>query len=480
MSTHECFERHLSVARFHEDRGRMAMEDAASILQRSQPGVALLSPVGGGSASAAPSTPSGEKRRASQALRGAYNQQRLAVREYREATRLRPRNTEVKQQLRAAMALERQLEASLKGVKPKPLGRFLAHYNLSIRYWDLGKAKQALHEADMACEELQRHGISGGCAEHNRIVIETVHSDSRAQERALVEAAQRSPQAVEPNYRLGELYFDKRMLIRAEAQLRWTFERASAAKALRSVERDRDYFQRANWVQGRLLAARGGQAIPDPPESLLQRPGARKAMKSFELIAEVSDVKLGITPSGAPPDAVTVGKVKPSSWADGAGLRPDDEILSVNGRPVLEFDWGSHQEVAPRADFQRALRERPLTIVLSRPVSGILADLQDDLDFLGMMREQWCVEEEAGKKDEMQATGVRDGHRPQLLPCLHRRFQEDCTACDAWWAELCSRTDVDLCAQPDRCGPEASPARSRSSVGRGSFAPPARTGWGGR
>lgn len=377
--------------------------------------------------------------------------------------------------------------------KPKPLGRFLAHYNLSIRYWDLGKARQALHEAEMACEELHRHGISGGCAEHNRIIIETVHSDCRAQERALVEEAQRRPQAVEPNYRLGELYFDKRMLLRAEAQLRWTLERASAANALRSVARDRDYMQRAHWVQSRLLAARGGQAMPDPPESLLQRPGAKKSVKSFELTAEVSDVKLGITPSGAPPDAVIVGKVKPGSWADSAGLRPDDEIISVDGRPVLEFDWGAAQQAAPRADFQRALRERPLTIVFARPVSGIIADLQDDLDFLGHMREMWCVEEEAGKKEELQATGVRDGHRPQLLPCLHRRFHQDCTACDAWWAEILSRTDVDLCALPtagecrasssekQKSGPRAALARSRSSTGgRGSFAPPARAGLCGR
>lgn len=406
---------------------------------------------------------------------------------------MRPRNIAVKQQLRAAVVLEKQLEAALKAPAPKPLGRFLAHYNLSIRYWDLGKAKQALHEAEMACEELERHGISGGCAEHNRRTIEIVQTDWRAQEKELAEAVRRNPQAVEPNYRLGELFFDKRMLLRAETQLRWTMERASAANALRRVARDSAYFERAKWAQARQLATRSGKSIPAPPEPLHQRPGAVKSMKTFELTAAEADLKLGISPCGAPPDAVIVGKVKPGSWADAAGLRPDDEVLSVNGRSLCEFDCSVSQDVAPRADFQKALRDRPLTIVFSRPVSGILADIQDDLDFLGTLREMWCVEEEAGKTDEMQATGVRDGQRRQLLPCLHRRFSQDCAECDAWWAELCSRTDVDLCSGTFcstavaeaalKSTVHCSPARSRPSsacAGRGSFAPPSRTKLGGR
>jgi len=421
-------------------------------------------------------------RRAAKAVKSAYAQQKLAVREFREAARLRPRNTDVKQQLRAAATLERTLEASLTMPKPKPLGRFLAHYNLSIRYWDLGKAKQALHEAEMACEELHRHGISGGCAEHNLIVIERVQADSRVQERALVEAAQRSPQGVEANYRLGEIYFDKRMLLKAQAQLKWALERANAANALRKVAQDKDHFQQASWQQKRLLAHRGAN-FPEPPELTLQR--GSKSMKSFELTASGADARLGISPTGSPPDAVIVGKVKPGSWADAAGLRPDDEIIAVNGRPLLEFDWSTTQEVAPRVDFQRALRERPLTIVFSRPVTGILADLQDDLEFLETLRELWCVEEEAGKTNMAQDTGVRDGQRPQLLPCLHRRFSQDCGACDAWWSELISRTDVDLCALPSadtpKAGPNGTPARSRSLGGTcGSFAPPSRSGLGGR
>ena len=31
--------------------------------------------------------------------------------------------------------------------------RFLAHYNLSLRYWDLGEARQAIDEARESCKD---------------------------------------------------------------------------------------------------------------------------------------------------------------------------------------------------------------------------------------------------------------------------------------------------------------------------------------
>merc|ERR1712226_1786695 len=48
-------------------------------------------------------------------------------------------------------------------------------------------------------------------------------------------------------------------------------------------------------------------------------------------------------------------------------------------------------------------------------IADILEDLDDDIQFVGGLRELWCVEEESGKRDDLQATGVRDGKRPHLL-----------------------------------------------------------------
>merc|ERR1719491_890344 len=91
----------------------------------------------------------------------------------------------------------------------------------------------------MACSELRGAGFDVGCAEHNLEVMAEVHSHFRPEERRLQELVKRSPQLVGPSYELGVLYFDKRMLHRAEAQLKVARDRARAASALQLVSLDR-------------------------------------------------------------------------------------------------------------------------------------------------------------------------------------------------------------------------------------------------
>lgn len=84
----------------------------------------------------------------------------------------------------------------------------------------------------------------------------------------------------------------------------------------------------------------------------------------------------------------------------------------------------------------------------------LLETIEDDLCILVRCRQEWCVEEEAGKTGELQATGIRDGARKQLLPCLRRRWYarethpQETQECDAWAADLCQCTKVDLHATP--------------------------------
>ncbi|CAE7040196.1 unnamed protein product [Symbiodinium natans] len=73
-------------------------------------------------------------------VRAACGQQRLAIREYREASRLRPRDAETKERLRSACKVLKQLQVLVDGPRQLPMRRFLAHYNLSLRYWDMGEA----------------------------------------------------------------------------------------------------------------------------------------------------------------------------------------------------------------------------------------------------------------------------------------------------------------------------------------------------
>eukprot|EP00928_Gymnodinium_smaydae_P038544 TRINITY_DN26569_c0_g4_i1.p1 TRINITY_DN26569_c0_g4~~TRINITY_DN26569_c0_g4_i1.p1 ORF type:complete len:361 (+),score=71.69 TRINITY_DN26569_c0_g4_i1:216-1298(+) len=356
MSTHVCFERHSDLAQGHEERARMWLEDPAA-------------------AAGTQGRPSSAK-----TIRCALAQQKLAVREYREAARLRPRDVATQQRMAAAVKALRGLQEALEEPKPLGLRRFLAHYNLSIRYWDLGKAQQALIEAERACEELRKVGISAGCAEQNRTFMERMQAKYRAEHQRLLAAVQRSPEAVGPNYELGILYFDKRMLHRAEAQLKWARDCARAQSSLQLVEHDRERLQ--------ILAS-----------------------------AEIS------------PSAATLASVSPAS---------------VQGRRA---------------------RER---------MCGLLDDLEDDLEFLGDLREKWCVEEEAGKAEELQETGVRDGARPHLLPCLHRRCDQDpkvCKACDRWWADLYARGELSQSAASQR-KTQSCRSDSRAQMRRGGRSTP--------
>lgn len=352
----------------------MASENAAGLWMRSMDPQLGRSGYGTGGTAAELPTPGGERRRAAGMMRWAQAQQRLAVREYRDAVRLRPRNADAKQRLQTALATLRALGAAsavAQGGPPKPEApgrplaqkdlrlRFLAHYNLSIRYWDLGKAKQAEGEACAAILELEKVGLPLACAEHNLEIMERVQAKSRAEERRLLEAVERSPQAIGPNYELGVHYFDKRMLLRAQAQLRWTRECAKSASALQIIEHERQ-------------------------KLTLQCPADQTYLPGNHWITSTTPM----TPLRRPP--------------------PVDSPL-----------WWKDED-------KRARR-----------LARILNDLQDDLDFLGGLCDLWRAENDAGKTEELQETGVRDGHRPQLLPCLARRFTQDCRACDEWWCEIC-------------------------------------------
>lgn len=211
MATHECFQRHCERAKIHEDRARNA------VAQRPKEAIA---------------------------------QQGLAIREYKEAARLRPRNEEIKKEFHNARATLKQWKREMAGPKSKPLLRFVSHFNLAIRYWDLGKATLARMQAEAACAALRHHNLPLGCASHNVKVMAEVSQRFAGVERKLNEMVSRNPDSVKPNYELGVLLFDKRMLLKAEEQLLWAQDRAKAVATQRLVERERGPLQesRDQWA----------------------------------------------------------------------------------------------------------------------------------------------------------------------------------------------------------------------------------------
>merc|ERR1719217_1816408 len=113
------------------------------------------------------------------------------------------------------------MKQDMAGPKSKPLLRFVSHFNLAIRYWDLGKATLARHQAEAACVILKHLNLPQGCAAHNVKVMEEVSKRFAGVERSLNETVERNPDSVKANYELGVLLFDKRMLLKAESQLLW-------------------------------------------------------------------------------------------------------------------------------------------------------------------------------------------------------------------------------------------------------------------
>ena len=103
-----------------------------------------------------------------------------AVREWREAIRIRPNCIE------ASNGLKRAVENSEKKVEekqPVDLSRFARQFNLSIRYWDDGQPGWALKEARAAMQTLRDvlgNKFPGpGCAAHNVLSILKVSKAAR-------------------------------------------------------------------------------------------------------------------------------------------------------------------------------------------------------------------------------------------------------------------------------------------------------------
>ena len=119
----------------------------------------------------------------------------LALREWKEAVRLRPHSPAVKE-------LER-LSGQLKPVsEPKiSLAKFAAQFNLAVYYWDCGRAALALSEAKKAMQSFSEvfPGRPCGCAAHHVKAIKNVQGWPAMTETATA-------------YTKGVGFFDRRML----------------------------------------------------------------------------------------------------------------------------------------------------------------------------------------------------------------------------------------------------------------------------
>jgi hypothetical protein len=123
--------------------------------------------------------------------------------------------------------------------------------NLTIRYWDRNMPGAALKEAHRAVDVLESLNLPVGCAGHNVRVIRDVMSRTKLGEDDLMKQLKIQKSSIDVNYRLGLVYFDRRMFTRSgecfhavrsllESREKIEFARVSTAQLRRrDLEADR-------------------------------------------------------------------------------------------------------------------------------------------------------------------------------------------------------------------------------------------------
>jgi len=89
------------------------------------------------------------------------------------------------------------------------------------------------------------------------------------------------------------------------------------------------------------------------------------------------DGQIGIIPGARPPQPCFVKAIVPGSWADGRGVRVDDEILAVNGISVRELDRNSFHEEMQKRPLGLSIRTQALN---DCPTPGRVRELIGLLD----------------------------------------------------------------------------------------------------
>ncbi|CAD7961770.1 unnamed protein product [Amoebophrya sp. A25] len=142
----------------------------------------------------------------------------LASRAYKDALRVRPKHQSVRQRLHY---IQKTFLTSPPQRTRRPMLRFVSHYNLMIRYWDQAKATLAIKECENAISILRKFGLPLGGMIDILDKLAILHQDFRPREQTLLDAINRpnlsNLKLQQLNYKLGVLYFDKRMLHRAES-----------------------------------------------------------------------------------------------------------------------------------------------------------------------------------------------------------------------------------------------------------------------
>jgi len=134
--------------------------------------------------------------------------------------------------------------------------------------------------------------------------------------------------------------------------------------------------------------------------------GKETAKRSLEhtYIVPDSAVILGLSFETLPPTCPVVSTVHPNTWAQGSGIVPGDQLLSINGRKVEEIS---------RHEFFELMPLRPLELSLERMV-----DEEVDAAGLDLAEEEYFPEEFSPRKSSLSDSSTRaadSGQEPETF-----------------------------------------------------------------
>lgn len=102
-----------------------------------------------------------------------------------------------------------------------------------------------------------------------------------------------------------------------------------------------------------------------------EEPEEPEEVDVFECKAGTDIKELGLMPSAFAPDPVEIASVTPDSWAAKSGIEAGDVLIKINGTAVEAMD---------RKEMKRAMRDRPLSLTISRQAFATPAESIDDME----------------------------------------------------------------------------------------------------
>ena len=381
---------------------------------------------------------------------GAAHQLSLAIREYREAQRIMPGDQEVRKRIQY---LQKEMAPLKNPPAQTPMLRFVSHYNLSIRYWDQGKAVLAIKEVENCIAMLSKFHLPLSGAVHMLDRMVSVHASVKKREGELLEAEEKLSAKGQSGSGVMALSNAGTAGGGGAGGPRLVGGFAGGAKSKHSTG-----------TMG-LTSGRAGLSGPRTGAGTSGVGRGRTNRKSFGGYAGAVSgnfVSNNLGGAGATNAAISLAYKLGVLFFDKRMLLRAEQYLTraealIRERAaVVLYKAGNVQMQAESGNAAAAAAASGAEEGIERQCKQLRADyagIKDDLFFLRQMQTDFCSELGPGagpgasnKDPALDAVGIRDNIAPGLLPLFVLRFDMEgdvATASQSWMKDLIDRPNLD-------------------------------------